>query len=79
MAFDGFVAGGTKFGGVGVGEPRPTGKVASLDGSKPGGLDGEAGGSVEVVDQRADAGQVMRIEGCWRERWWRWQDVVRWD
>ena len=55
MAFDGFVAGGTKFGGIGIGEPRSTGKVASLDGSKPGGLDGEASGSVEVVDQHADA------------------------
>ncbi len=46
MIFDGFITGQTKFGGIGIIEARPAGKVAGFDGSKPGGLDREAGGGV---------------------------------
>ena len=54
---------GTIFGGVCVGEAWPGGVVAGFDGGQPGGFDWEACGGVEVADERADAGEVVGVEG----------------
>ena len=77
MALDGFVAGWAILGGIDVGKAGSGGLVASFDGGEPGGLDRKAGGSVEVGDEGADAGEVVGVEGGQGNRvsrndvWWR--------
>ena len=63
MALDGFVAGWEILGVVGVGEAGPGGVVAGFDGGEPGGLDGKAGGVVEIADESVDAGEDVGVEG----------------
>ena len=42
MTLDSFIAVGAVFGGIGISEARPAGKVAGFDGSEPGRLDRKA-------------------------------------
>ena len=82
MDLDGFVAGWAILGGIGVGKARPGGVVAVFDGVKPGGLDGKAGGGVEVADEGAHAVEVVVVEGVQSCRvsgndvWWTGVGVI---
>ena len=60
MALESFDCGGAVLCRVVVGETRPRGIVASLDGLEPGLADRKAGASVEVTDQCTNAGEVVR-------------------
>ena len=62
MALDGCVAGWKILGGIGVGEAGPGELIASFDGGEPGGIDGKAGGGVEVADEGTNAGEVVGVE-----------------
>ena len=61
--FEVLFGGGAVFGGVGGGDSRPGSKVASMDGYKPRVIDRKSCCGVEVVDEGADAGDVMNIQG----------------
>ena len=63
MSFDVLFGEGALFSGVGEGDSRPGGKVASMDGCKQHGIDRKACCNVEVVDEGVDAGEVMGIQG----------------
>ena len=72
VSFEGLFRDGAVFGGVGKGESSPGGKVASMDGCNPRGIDRKACCSVEVADVGSNAGKVMGIQGggsgaplCW--------------
>jgi hypothetical protein len=66
VVFDGFITGGAVFGGIDIGETRPAGVVAGLDGCEPGGrLDCEASHSMQVMDKSTNTGQIVGIESCW--------------
>ncbi len=60
--------------GVGVGEARPTGVVAGFNGGKPGGLDGQSSGCMQVVHKGCytwkigDAARSRSDATCWRGR-----------
>ena len=78
MSFEVLFRGRAVFGGVGEGDYRPGSKVSSMDGCKPRGLDRKACCSVEVVDESADAGEVMGIQGGGSGaplRWNRWMSL----
>ena len=68
MALGGFVTRWEILGGIGVGKAGPGGVVAVFDGGETGGLDGKAGGGVEVADKGANAGEVVGVEGSWGRR-----------
>ena len=59
VSLDGFVAGWTVFGGIGVGEARPTGVVAGFDSGKPGGLDRASGHGVQEANESLQVGEVV--------------------
>ena len=62
MAFDGFSAQGTVFGGMGNGQAWSAGVVAGVDGGEPYGFYREICSYVEVLDEGSNAGQVVGIE-----------------
>ena len=66
MALYGFGAVGAVFRCIGIGQARPAGVVAGFNGGEPGGFDGEAGSSMEVVDKSAHTKGVTDFEchGC---------------
>ena len=65
VSFHGLGAVWTMACSVGVGEDRPTGVVADLDGSKPGGLDGESRSCMQVVHKGS---YTRKIGGTERSR-----------
>ena len=68
VALYGLLTGGEIPGGIGVGENRPGGEVASFYSGKPGGFDWESRGSVEVAYKGPNAGEFVGVEvsrGCW--------------
>ena len=78
VSFEGLFGDGEVFDGVGKVESRSGSKVSSMDGCKPRGLDRKACCSVEVVDESADAGEVMGIQGGGSGaplRWNRWMSL----
>ena len=60
---EGLDGNGTIFGGICVGKAWPGVVVAGFEGGQPGGFDWEACGGVEVADERANAGEVVGVEG----------------
>ena len=63
VALDGILTGGAVPRGIGVGDTRPGGEVASFDGGEPGGFDWEYSGSVEVADEGTNTGEIVGAEG----------------
>ena len=49
---------------VGCGKSRPHGKVASVDGLQPGGLDRKTGFRVVEADKGLNDGKIIGSEGC---------------